>query len=122
MGGHIWPFTPSFGKFCPALQKKCGEVFTEGNEENEGCDLGWTQPAPFLRPPRRSLGIGGFPFVRKGEIVRDDGVSSAKWTRMFSIAMDALAQSLGEINPLLLANAGEAEGAEVMRTTRKRGE
>jgi hypothetical protein len=21
-GGHIWPFTPSFGKFCPALQKR----------------------------------------------------------------------------------------------------
>jgi len=22
VGGHIWPFTPSFGKFCPALQKR----------------------------------------------------------------------------------------------------
>src|SRR5438094_9349091 len=22
VGGHIWPFTSSFGKFCPALQKR----------------------------------------------------------------------------------------------------
>jgi len=34
VGGHIWPFTPSFRKFCPALEKR---RFFRASRRNQTC-------------------------------------------------------------------------------------